>query len=172
LPNELTDMSQVFIADPTFEHALGLAPFVFTWGVCDDLVTALRSAIETDVGSQSSKAREVALTYGVHLAVERKDARLADAVAQASLQTALYSTDPSQVRKAVLAVIECTGAYPEAFGDDLLTERLERLALWRRNPLLPRALRSLVPELKRVRASLCTRLARVLAALELAPSPD
>jgi hypothetical protein len=172
LPSKLADISQTFIADPTFEHAVGLAPFVFTWGVCDDLMTALRSAIETNVGSHSPNEREIALIYGIHLAVERKDAALADAVAQASLQTALYSTDQDLVRKAVLTVIECTAAYPEGVGDDLLTERLERLSLWRRNPLLPRELRSLVPKLKQVRASLRTRLARVLAALELAPSPE
>lgn len=172
LPSNVMGIGQTFISDPTVEHALGLALFVFTWGVFDELVTALRSAIETDTGSHSPSAREVALIYGVHLAVERKDAALADAVAQASLQTALYSTDQDQVRRAVLVVIECTGAYPEAVGDDLLTERLERLALWRNNPLLPRELRPLVPELKRVRASLRTRLARTLAALELAPSPN
>jgi hypothetical protein len=163
---------QTFISNPTVEHTLGLAPVVFTRGVSDELVTALRSAIETDIGSHSPSAREVALIYGVHLAVERKDAALADAVAQASLQTALYSTDQDQVRKAVLTVIECAGAYPEAVADDLLIERLERLALWRSNPLLTRELRPLVPELKRARASLRTRLARILAALELAPSPD
>ena len=106
------------------------------------------------------------------MAVERKDAALADAVAQASLQTALYSPDEGQVRKAVLLVIECTGAYPKSVGNGVLTERLERLALWRRNPLLPHELRSLLPELKRVRASLRTRLARALAALQLAPSPN
>jgi hypothetical protein len=172
LPSNLADIWQTFIGDPTVEHALGLAPFVFTWGVCDDLVTALRSALETDVGSHSPNEREIALIYGVHLAVERKDAALADAVAQASLQTALYSTDQHLVRKAVLTVIECTGAYPEGVGDDLLTERLERLARWGRTPFLPRELRSLVPELKRVRASLRTRLARALAALELDPSTD
>jgi hypothetical protein len=172
LLSQLTDISQVFVADPTFAHALGLAPFVFTWGVSDELAEALRSAIETDRGSHSSSAREVALIYGVHLAVERKDAALADAVAQASLQTALYSPDEGQVRKAVLLVIECTGAYPKSVGNGVLTERLERLALWRRNPLLPHELRSLLPELKRVRASLRPRLARALAALQLAPSPN
>lgn len=111
----------MFVADPTFAHALGLAPFVFTWGASDELAEALRSAIETDRGSHSSSAREVALIYGVHLAVERKDAALADAVAQASLQTALYSPDEGQVRKAVLLVIECTGASSASrFGDAIL----------------------------------------------------
>jgi hypothetical protein len=53
-------------------------------------------------------------------------------------------------------------------GDDLLVERLERLAQWRRSPLVSGELDLFVPALKRVRPSLRARLGRTLAAVELA----
>jgi hypothetical protein len=170
LPCTLVEIIQTFIADPTLKHAAGLTPFVFSWGVPDDILTALRKTIEAEIEPHPSEERELALICGVHLAVERRNAALADTVAQASLQTALYSTDRALVRRAVLTVIECTGAYPDDLGDDLLAQRLERLTVWRRNPLLPSELGALVPHLKHVRASLRTKLARSLAALDLAPA--
>jgi hypothetical protein len=167
---ELATVIQTFIDDPTPNGLVDLGWFVFVLGVSSDLVTALRRFIEANAQSHISNEQRIALIFGVHLAVERKDVALADAVVQASFQTALYSTDRALVRKAVLTVIECTGAYRDDEGGDLLVKRLEQLALWRRNPLLPTELSAIVPHLKRVGPNLRTKLARPLAALELAPA--
>jgi hypothetical protein len=171
LPESFAQTVANFLREPTPAHAIALAPLVFIWGVPDDVATALRIAIESGLRAlpPDSKERQLIVGYGAHVAVERTDTALADTVAQACLETALYSTDRTLIRAALLTLIECTGAYTPDREDDLLAARLERLALWRRNPLLPGELGAIVPHLKHVRASLRTHLSRALAALQLAP---
>jgi hypothetical protein len=171
LPDSLAQTVATFVGEPTPTHAIALAPLVFIWGVPDDVVAALRTMMESSLKALSpdSEERQLIVGYGAHIAVERKDTTLADAVAQASLETALYSTNRTLVRAALLTLIECTGAYAQGGGDELLVPRLERLTLARRNPLLPSELGAIVPHLKEVRTSLLTKLSRPLAALELAP---
>jgi hypothetical protein len=117
LPDFLAQTAAAFVAEPTPESVARLVPLVFTCNssVPEEVVTGLKAMIEMGLKETAidGDERQLTLICGVHLAVERKDAALADAVAQASLEIALYSQNESRVRKAVLTIIECTGAYAD-----------------------------------------------------------
>jgi hypothetical protein len=169
LPTTLRSAVDAFVADPSMEAVPILAGIAYTHGLQHDALPVLRRLLQNGpvVAAADDRMRDLALQLGAHLAVEHRDAALADIVVDKSLHTVLTAglNEFGRVRRALLQVIECLGAYSdEQEGDDRLVDHLERIAFASADETVFPAFVPVLMELKRVRPSLRTRLGRSIAA--------
>jgi hypothetical protein len=141
---EFGELADIYSGEQTVDSLVRLTPFIFTFGTpaeLDDQVRSLMEALRRDAASLENKNIQMALATAAHIAVQRQDAVLADAVANVCLEKAQSITDDWTAAEAVFRLVECAAADRDfVAARSNLMRRLENLAFLLPQAVLPQFL--------------------------------
>lgn len=168
----LKDAADLMIDKPSFDNLLRITGIVHALGVPEGIGPALLQILDLlrrEAGTMDKHALNATVTLLAHIATLTKDAALAEATAEASMEFALSFADDWTAQQLVYRLVECSSADPDrGTAQAALAERLRALAF-----RLPASggvagLATLLEALQKVVPALAPALGGAVAAAQLA----
>jgi hypothetical protein len=162
------------INEPTVDHLLLLTPAIHSFGFPPQALTSLYAvvaSIRREPLTGGNNLTQHALQLLAHISVLEQEIRLADVVAEASIEQLAFTDERRSTHEAVYRLVECAAAdqdHDRAMST--LARRLEQVANVVRNPALLGELADLFEDLKTINPSLSALLGRAIALAKLGAS--
>jgi hypothetical protein len=167
---QATDAYQRLIDERSAQLLLMMTPAVQILGFpmeAADAVFKIVHSLRIDTGQLEDEVLQAVMTLAAHIAVQIRDVRLADLVADFSIERCAANWQKNSVADVVFKVVECAAANTDREDARIaLAKRLESLAFLLPQTALP-TLSDLVITLQLLDDELATHLGRALAIARL-----